>query len=201
MKLRFGVHLLLIMTVLIGGAMVAMIIAWSLFRKPDWTMTLNGALASLVEISANWDQATQINALIGVVSVLITILLLDKLRSDEPVGRFPVYGICGVWVAIAAGIQGTSISEGLNLAGYILVQAKITAIICVWAFIIMGTVFCALRSLGMHHVSAQEKQVGLYVSEHRMHGYPPPMRIVMELRPRLEQHSRSATDHLVANLG
>jgi len=108
-----------------AGAIMAMIASWILFKKPDVTMALNGALAGLVGITANCDQVNQYGALtIGAVAgVLVVggIILLDKLRIDDPVGAFPVHGLCGVWGGIATGILGTAIPEGLTRMGYILV--------------------------------------------------------------------------------
>lgn len=159
-----------------AGAMVAMIVAWSLFKKPDVTMALNGVLAGLVGITANCDQVTQVGALVigGVAGVLVVagIVLLDKLKIDDPVGAFPVHGICGVWGGIATGLLGTNIPEGMGRGGYIWVQCLSTAIICAWAFGTMLCVFYALKAMGFLRVSPEHEQAGLDVSEHGMHAYP-----------------------------
>ena len=159
-----------------AGAMVAMIVAWSLFKKPDVTMALNGVLAGLVGITANCDQVTQVGALVigGVAGALVVagIVLLDKLKIDDPVGAFPVHGMCGVWGGIATGLLGTAIPEGMTRGGYIWVQCLSTAIICAWAFGTMLCVFYALKALGFLRVSPEEEQAGLDVSEHGMHAYP-----------------------------
>lgn len=161
------------------GALFAMIVAWILFKKPDVTMALNGALAGLVGITANCDQVTQVSALIigGVAGVLVVmgVVLLDKLRIDDPVGAFPVHGICGIWGGLATGIFGVNIPEGLDRMGYIGVQALSTAIVCVWAFGTMFALFSALKALGILRVSPEEERAGLDVSEHGMHAYPPAM--------------------------
>jgi Amt family ammonium transporter len=159
-----------------AGAVAAMILAWALFKKPDVTMSLNGALAGLVGITANCDQVTQVGALmIGGIAGLIVVggvILLDRLRIDDPVGAFPVHGMCGVWGGIATGIFGLNIPDGLTRVTYFLVQLQSTAIIAAWAFITMFGVFAALRALGMLRVSAEEEQAGLDISEHGMHAYP-----------------------------
>jgi len=164
------------------GAIAAMALAWVLFKKPDVTMALNGALAGLVGITANCDRVTEVGAvIIGLVAGLLVvggILLLDKLRIDDPVGAWPVHGLCGIWGGLATGILG---SIPLNDAGeplfgrgeFIGVQALSTAIICVWAFGTMYGVFSALKALGILRVSPEEEQAGLDVSEHGMHAYPP----------------------------
>jgi Amt family ammonium transporter len=160
-----------------AGTVTATIFAWILFKKPDVTMALNGALAGLVGITANCDQVGEIPALvIGVIAgclVVIGIILLDKLKIDDPVGAFPVHGMCGVWGGIATGIFGTAIPEGLTRGGYIMVQLQSTAIICVWAFATMFTVFYVLKLMGALRVTPEEEMAGLDISEHGMHAYPP----------------------------
>lgn len=161
------------------GAVLAMITAWLLFKKPDVTMALNGALAGLVGITANCDQVTQVGALLigGVAGVLVVmgVIALDKLRIDDPVGAFPVHGLCGVWGGLATGLLGTNIPEGLTRASYIGVQAFSTAIICAWAFGTMFALFAVLRLAGFLRVSPEEERAGLDISEHGMHAYPPSM--------------------------
>ena len=161
-----------------AGAVVAMLLAWALFKKPDVTMALNGALAGLVGITANCDRVTQPEALvIGAVSgalVVAGILLLDKLRIDDPVGAWPVHGLCGIWGGIATGIFG-EIPEGLTYGGFILVQLKATGIIVAWAFVTMLVVFQLLKAVGCLRVSAAEEQAGLDVSEHGMRAYSDPV--------------------------
>ena len=162
------------------GAVVAMIVAWSLFKKPDVTMALNGVLAGLVGITANCDQVSQVGALVigGVAGALVVmgIVLLDKLRIDDPVGAFPVHGMCGVWGGIATGLLGTKLPvvDGLELTRlqYIQVQALSTAIVCIWSFGTMICLFYALKAVGFLRVSPEHEQAGLDVSEHGMHAYP-----------------------------
>lgn len=163
------------------GAVAAMIVAWVLFGKPDVTMALNGALAGLVGITANCDQVTQLGSMIigGVAGLLVVagIILLDKLKIDDPVGAWPVHGLCGVWGGIATGILGTNIPETIwgaegTRATYIAVQCASTAVICVWAFGTMFGLFLALKAVGILRVAPEEEQAGLDVSEHGMHAYP-----------------------------
>ena len=162
-----------------AGAVVAMVVAWMKFGKPDLTMALNGALAGLVGITANCDQVTQPSALIiGAVAgglVFAGVLLLEKLRIDDPVGAFPVHGLCGVWGGIATGIFGTSLPkiDGVELtrSEYILVQVKSTACICAWAFVTMLIVFIVLKALKLLRVSPEEELRGLDLAEHGMEAY------------------------------
>ncbi len=162
-----------------AGVTVATVVGWVLFGKPDLTMALNGALAGLVGITANCDQVSQLSALIigGVAGALVVggILLLDKLRIDDPVGAFPVHGLCGVWGGLATGIFGTAMPEvggtTLDRMGYFLVQLKSSVVICSWAFVTMFIVFSILKALNMLRVTPEEELRGLDLSEHGMEAY------------------------------
>lgn len=162
------------------GAFTAMLLSWAMFKKPDLSMCLNGALAGLVGITANCDQVSLGSAaIIGAVSGLLVfsgILMLDKLRIDDPVGAFPVHGICGVWGGIATGIFGTAIpeigGESVGRLGYIMIQLQSTLVICIWAFTTMFILFQILKAIGLLRVSAQEEIEGLDMCEHGMPAYP-----------------------------
>jgi len=158
------------------GAFVAMLLSWAMFKKPDLSMCLNGALAGLVGITANCDQVGLLSAaVIGAVAgllVFVGILALDKLQIDDPVGAFPVHGICGVWGGIATGIFGTVIPEGATRMGYIMIQVQSTVVICLWAFTTMFVLFQILKAVGLLRVSAEEEIEGLDMCEHGMPAYP-----------------------------
>ena len=93
-----------------SGAVFAMIFAWYKFKKPDLTMAVNGVLAGLVRITANCDSVTNLESIIiGLVAgilVVCGIMLLDSLRIDDPVGAWPVHGLCGIWGGLAARLIG-----------------------------------------------------------------------------------------------
>jgi len=160
-----------------AGTFVAMVASWILFRKPDLSMALNGALAGLVGITANCNQVEQWEAVvIGAVAGLLVvgaIIVLDKLRIDDPVGAFPVHGVCGFWGGVATGIFGDAIPEGLDRTGYILLQLKGSVIISVWAFVTMFALFMILKVIGQLRVSPEEELKGLDVCEHGQHAYNP----------------------------
>ncbi|MEC7604828.1 MAG: ammonium transporter, partial [Planctomycetota bacterium] len=108
-------------------------------------------------------------------------VLLDKLKIDDPVGAFPVHGVCGVWGGIATGIFGTAMpviedADGaeviLNRMEYIGVQCFSTLVICVWAFLTMFAVFFVLKTIGLLRVSPEDEQQGLDISEHGLEAYP-----------------------------
>lgn len=159
-----------------AGAVVALILAWALFGKPDLTMALNGVLGGLVAITANCDRVSQVESIIigGVGGALVVIgcIMLEKFKIDDPVGAWPVHGLCGVWGGIATGIFG-DLPDGIESVGaFITVQAIATVVICAWAFITMLIVFIVLKTIGMLRVSPEEEQAGLDISEHGMHAYP-----------------------------
>lgn len=162
------------------GTITATLLSWVLFKKPDLSMALNGALAGLVGITANCDQVSLTSAaIIGAVSglvVVVGILGLDKLKIDDPVGAFPVHGLCGIWGGLATGIFGTTIpdqAEGSQMA-YFIIQLKSTVVICVWAFVTMLLVFFVLKVVGLLRVSEQEEIEGLDMAEHGMPAYGKP---------------------------
>ena len=159
-----------------AGAITALLTAWALFSKPDLTMALNGVLGGLVAITANCDRVAQWESLViggaGGALVVVGILMLDKLKIDDPVGAWPVHGLCGVWGGIATGIFG-DLPEGIETVGdFIVVQSIATVIICTWAFFTMLGVFLVLKAVGVLRVSAEDEQAGLDISEHGMHAYP-----------------------------
>lgn len=164
-----------------AGSIAALLTAWVVFGKPDLTMALNGVLAGLVGITANCDRVSQGSALvIGLVAgflVVMGVILLEKLRIDDPVGAWPVHGLCGLWGGIATGIFGAiptdeAGAELFTRGGFIWVQAYSSAIVIAWAFITMLILFFVLKGIGLLRVSPEHEHAGLDFSEHRMHAYP-----------------------------
>jgi Amt family ammonium transporter len=121
-----------------------------------------------VGITANCDAVSANAALIiGLVAgllVVLGIMFLDKLSIDDPVGAWPVHGLCGIWGGLATGIFVESNSFVTQLIG--------TAVICAWAFFTMLILFAILKAMGILRVSAEEETRGLDISEHGMHAYP-----------------------------
>lgn len=153
-----------------AGVVLAMITGWFMFGKPDLSMALNGALAGLVGITANCDSVTNNEAIvIGAVAgvlVVIAIVALDKMKIDDPVGAFPVHGVCGIWGGVATGIFG-AYDLGVQIIGSIVIPA--------WAFITMMVLFYILKGVGILRVTPEEEKEGLDVTEHGMHAYGQPM--------------------------
>lgn len=150
------------------GGLVATILSWFMFGKPDLGMALNGILGGLVGITACCDcmshwQAMIVGAVAGVLVIAGT-LMLEKLKIDDPVGAWPVHGLCGIWGCLAIGILTPDVASfGTQLKG--------TAIICAWSFITMLILFSILKATGLLRVSPEEEQQGLDISEHGMAAY------------------------------
>lgn len=149
-----------------AGGLVGMVLSWMVFKKPDLTMCLNGILGGLVGITANCDCVSNassmiIGAVAGVLGV-VSIIALDKLKIDDPVGAFPVHGVCGIWGCVAAGIFG-----GKDLVAQIIGSLSIAA----FAFVCMLAVFAILKAVNLLRVSRQEEIEGLDMHEHGMPCY------------------------------
>ena len=156
-----------------AGGVIATALSWGLFGKPDLSMGLNGILGGLVGITACCDCFTNLYAIvIGAIAGAIVIggvLLLDRLQIDDPVGAFPVHGLCGVWGCMAIGVLPNS--HTASGATNFTTQLIGTASICAWAFVTMLAVFAILKAAGVLRVSAEEETQGLDVSEHGMRAY------------------------------
>lgn len=161
-----------------AGAMSAMITSWLLFKKPDPTFTLNGALAGLVAITAGCDAMSAsfaaLTGLIGGVLVVLSVLMFDKLRIDDPVGAISVHGVCGAWGTLAIGLFKDEV--GLLLGGgatQFMAQVVGVAAAFLWAFPLSYAIFYTIKVTVGLRVSEQEELEGLDITEHGMHAYPP----------------------------
>jgi Amt family ammonium transporter len=152
-----------------AGAVTSIVMSWTLLKKPDVSMALNGILAGLVGITAGADTVSEFNSiLIGGISgliVVVAILALDKIRLDDPVGAISVHGICGVWGTVAVGIFS------FNPEHTIAIQALGTLAIGGFAFVFSLAVFGILKLTMGVRVSAEDEAQGLDLSEHGAHAY------------------------------
>ena len=167
-------HIALTTTLAAGaGGLCATLLSWFMFGKPDLSMALNGILGGLVGITACCDcMGSWWAIIVGLVSgalIIAGVLLLDKLRIDDPVGAWPVHGLCGVWGCMAIGIlPNAHLASGATSFG---TQLTGTLAICGWSFITMLVLFSILKAAGILRVSEAEEQKGLDISEHGMHAY------------------------------
>ena len=136
--------------------------------KPDLGYALNGMLAGLVGITANADVVSNVSSLVigAIAGVLVVggMVLLEKVKIDDPVGAWPVHGLCGLWGGIATALFSNSATLGVQLLGSVVYAA--------WAFITMLAVFFALKAIGILRVSEAEELEGLDISEHGAVNYP-----------------------------
>jgi Amt family ammonium transporter len=150
-----------------AGAIVALLISWAQFSKPDFSMTLNGTLAGLVGITAGTANVSPVSSvIIGAIAGVIVVFgiqLLDNARIDDPVGAITVHGICGVWGTLAVGI----FSPDAN----IVTQAVGTFAISGVAFISGYVVFMVLKAITGLRVSAEDEVRGLDFTEHGTEAY------------------------------
>ncbi len=151
-----------------AGMLTSMIVAWTVLKKPDLSMALNGVLAGLVGITAGADAVSMASSLIiGVIAgviVVFSILFFDKMKIDDPVGAISVHGVCGVWGTLAVGIFG----DGKSLVN----QAVGCVAVCVTAFVAsLILAFLIKATLGLR-VSLEEETEGLDIGEHGNEAYP-----------------------------
>jgi Amt family ammonium transporter len=155
-----------------AGAVMAMMVSWRKFGKPEVSMSLNGALAGLVGITAGCANVTPASAvMIGAVAgviVVFSVLFFDRIRIDDPVGAISVHGVCGAWGTLAAGlfnIGGISPAViGVQLVG--IGACFLWTFPAAWALFKLIDIFLGLR------VSEEEELEGLDAVEHGGHAYP-----------------------------
>ena len=151
-----------------GGLVAALLVARIMFGKADLTMALNGALAGLVAITAEPStpsalQATLFGA-IGGVLVVFSILTLDKLKIDDPVGAISVHGVVGLLGLLLVPFT----NDGAKFGGQIIGALTIF----VWVFAASFVVWFALKAIMGIRVSEEEEFDGVDISECGMEAYP-----------------------------
>lgn len=163
-----------------AGAVAAMVTSWVKFKKPDPSFALNGALAGLVAITAGCDVMTPalavITGLVAGVIVVFSVLLLDKLKIDDPVGAVSVHGVCGAWGTLAIGIfpaLGFGLYGGAESGVSLMSQLIGVVAAFAWAFPVSFGIFYAIKVTVGLRVSEQEEMEGLDIHEHGMLAYPP----------------------------
>lgn len=164
------------------GALGAMIFAWIKHGKPDTSMSLNGALAGLVAITAGCYEVSPVGALIiGLLAgilVIISIEFIDQvLKIDDPVGASSVHGVCGVFGTIAVGFfaaPGYGDNAGLFYGGgteIIVTQIIGAAAVSAWAFGAGLALFTIIKVTIGVRASQEEELKGLDITEHGMESY------------------------------
>ena len=167
-----------------AGAVAAMVTIWIKSGKPDVSMSLNGALAGLVAITAGCASVSPASAiiigLVAGIAVVIAVEFVDfNLKVDDPVGAVSVHGVSGalgtLMVGLFAearfageGINGLFYGGGLKLLG---VQALGVLAVFGWVFLTMGLAFFIIKKTAGLRVSREEELRGLDIEEHGMESY------------------------------
>ena len=149
-----------------GGVMGALILSKLMFGKSDLTMALNGAIGGLVSITAEPLAPTPglalIIGVIGGLIVVFSIVTLDKMRIDDPVGAISAHGTCGIWGLLAVSLTGGSL--GAQIYG--------TIVIFLWTFIVSLIIWNVIKMLFGIRVTAEEEEDGIDISECGIEAYP-----------------------------
>ncbi len=154
------------------GAAVTMVMTWVKYKKPDVSLSLNGALGGLVGITAGCDIVDPMGAtFIGVCAAFIIVYgieFIDKvLKIDDPVGAVPVHGLCGAFGTIVLGFLSTE--EGLLYGAgpeHLMVQTVGVVATALWVTVTMGAVFAGIKATVGLRVSEHEEINGLDIEEH-----------------------------------
>jgi len=165
-----------------AGAIGAMIVSWIRAKKPDLSMSLNGALAGLVAITAGCANVSPLSAiligLIGGAIVVLSVEFIDKvLHIDDPVGAVSVHGVCGVWGTLAVGlfaqseygaIAGVFFGGGIGQLG---IQTLGVFSVFGWTVATSLALFGALKATIGLRVRPEEELRGLDIGEHSSEAY------------------------------
>jgi len=165
-----------------AGGVVAMLITWWKYGKPDVPMAGNGVIAGLVAITAGcaWVNPAA-SVLIGAIAgalVVASVWFIDwKLHIDDPVGAISVHAVNGIWGILALGLlaDGTYMEvTGLlyGNAGFMVSQIISAVTVFVWAFGMGAIMFYILKKTMGLRVSDREQIEGLDIGEHGMCAYP-----------------------------
>ncbi len=152
-----------------GGLIAALIASQLLFGKADLTMAINGALAGLVSITAEplaWTAgyATLIGAIGGTI-VVFSVLFMDKIKIDDPVGAISVHGVVGIWGLLAVCL---SANDSATLMG----QLTGIVVIFAWTFVTSFIVWVIIKAVIGIRVTEQEEVDGIDASECGLAAYP-----------------------------
>ena len=150
-----------------AGSIAALILSQVIYKKPDLTMILNGALAGLVSITAEpltpSIGAASIIGAIGGAIVVFGVPFLDRLKIDDVVGAIPVHLFCGIWGTIAVVFTNDEASLGTQLYSIMVVG--------IFTFVLSGIVWYILKNTMGIRVTEEEEIVGLDQTELGMEAY------------------------------
>ena len=151
---------------------VVLVVTWILYKKPDVSMCLNGALAGLVAITAGCDVVDPFGAFfIGLVAgglVVASVEFFDKIaKIDDPVGAISVHGACGMFGTLAVGLFATDggvfYGGGIKLLG---TQALGVLAVAAWVAVTMTIIFQVIKHTIGLRVEQEIEIDGLDIHEH-----------------------------------
>ncbi len=160
-----------------AGGIASMFISWGVLKKPDLSMSLNGILAGLVAVTAGADKlglgGAAIAGAIGGIIVVFSVLLLDKVKIDDPVGAISVHGSVGIWGTLAVGLPFLCKvdEEGASVAADFMTQLIGTLSIGGFAFVVSFIIFFVIKLTMGVRVDEEEENEGLDVAEHGVDAY------------------------------
>ncbi|MDZ7604023.1 MAG: ammonium transporter [Cyclobacteriaceae bacterium] len=160
-----------------GGAISAMMFMWMKYKKPPLSMTLNGALAGLVAITAGCDAVSPAGALIiGIMAGIVVVLsveFFDKVaKIDDPVGAISVHGVCGAFGTLMVGFFSTSQGILYGFGSALLVSQAIGVVsVAAWSMGMATILFLVLKKTNGLRVSARIEEEGLDIYEHGESSY------------------------------
>ncbi len=151
-----------------GGVVAALIVARLMFGKADLTMALNGALAGLVAITAEPSTPTALQATLfgaaGGALVVFSIITMDKLKIDDPVGAISVHGVVGLLGLLLVPLT----NDGSTFSGQIIGALTIFG----WVFVTSLVAWLIIKAVMGVRVSEEEEYEGVDISECGMEAYP-----------------------------
>ncbi len=151
-----------------GGLIASMIVARLMFGKADLTMALNGALAGLVAITADPSTPTPLLATlfgaIGGVLVVFSIVAMDKLKIDDPVGAISVHGVVGLLGLLLVPVT----NDGASFSGQIIGALTIF----IWVFVASFVTWLVIKMIMGIRVSEEEEYEGVDLAECGLEAYP-----------------------------
>ncbi|MGB1410366.1 MAG: ammonium transporter [Flavobacteriaceae bacterium] len=165
-----------------AGALGALLFTWIKNGKPSLSMTLNGALAGLVSITAGCGNMTENGAvlagLIGGLLVVFSIGFIERtLKIDDAVGAISVHGVAGAWGTLVIGLWGVDGDTGIGLfngGGAAQLGAQAIGVLAYgfWAIVLSYVFLLVLKKTVGLRVSEKEELAGLDISEHGEIAYP-----------------------------
>ena len=151
-----------------AGAVTSLVLSQVMFKKPDLTMTLNGALAGLVSITAGPLDPSLFGALwigaIGGVIVIIVVPMLDRMKIDDVVGAIPVHLVAGFWGTLAVPFYTSGTSFINQIIGFVSIGVFVSAV--------SAAVWLILKATMGLRVDEETEINGLDMAEMGMEAYP-----------------------------